>query len=100
MVADEASLIDAVDRFSPDLVVVDLSLPASREVNVARKLSLRYPDLRIIILSLHDEQTVVDECLDAGAGGFVLKRSAATDLIPAVREVLGGGTYVSPSVEV
>jgi DNA-binding NarL/FixJ family response regulator len=48
---------------------------------------------------VHDEKTVVDECLSAGARGFVLKRTAVNDLIPAVEAVLRGGTYVSPSIE-
>jgi two-component system response regulator DegU len=57
-----------------------------------------HPDLRLIVLSVHDEPTVVDQMLSAGVTGFVLKRAAATDLIPAVREVLQGRTYVSPAL--
>ena len=99
MVADESSLIEAVTKIKPDLVVADLSLPASEEVNIARSLKKDNPGLKFIILSVHDEMAIVDECLAAGAEGFVLKRSAVSDLIPAVEEVLGGGTYVSPSTK-
>jgi DNA-binding NarL/FixJ family response regulator len=99
MVADERSLVDAVTTFKPDLVVVDLSLPGEGEANVARRLMGRHPDLRVIVLSVHDEPTVVDQVLSAGVAGFVLKRSAATDLVPAVEEVLRGGTYVSPALQ-
>ncbi|MFQ5656398.1 MAG: response regulator transcription factor [Candidatus Methylomirabilales bacterium] len=99
MVADETSLLEAADMLKPDLAVVDLSLPASGEVNVARRLKSRHPELKVLILSVHDEATVVKEILAAGAGGFVLKRSAATDLVPAVQEVLQGGTYISPAAE-
>lgn len=99
MVADETSLLEAADMLKPDLAVVDLSLPASGEVNVARRLKIRHPKLKVIILSVHDEATVVKEILAAGTGGFVLKRSAATDLVPAVREVLEGGTYISPAAK-
>ena len=56
------------------------------------------PDLKAIILSVHDEQTVVDECLAAGAKGFVLKRSASDDLLPAIKAVMQGGTYISAAV--
>jgi DNA-binding NarL/FixJ family response regulator len=94
MVADERSLEDALTTFKPDLVVVDLSLPREGEVNVAKDLMGRHPDQRLIVLSVHDEATVVGEMLSAGVTGFVLKRAAATDLIPAVEEVLRGGTYV------
>jgi DNA-binding NarL/FixJ family response regulator len=77
--------------------VVDLSMPVSEEVNVARRLKTRHPELKFIILSVHDEPLVVKETLAAGALGFVLKRSAATDLIPAVEEVRQGRPYISPA---
>jgi DNA-binding NarL/FixJ family response regulator len=99
MVADEHSLADAIVTNQPDLVLVDLSMPVSSGENVARLLHRLSPELRFIILSVHDEKTVVDECLAAGAKGFVLKRAAVTNLIPAVEAVLRGGTYVSPSIE-
>ena len=96
MVADEASLFDAVLTVKPELVVADLSLPNEGEDNVARRLMKRNPDLRLIVLSIHDEPTVVSQMLSAGISGFVLKRAVATDLIPAVKEVLRGSVYVSP----
>ena len=99
MVADDRSLIAAVRRMHPDLVIVDLSLPSDGDdLNVAHRLAAERPDLRIIVMSVHDEPAAVRQTLAAGAAGFVLKRSAATDLIPAVREVLGGRVYVSPAV--
>jgi DNA-binding NarL/FixJ family response regulator len=98
MVADERSLMEAVATFEPDLVVVDLSLPGQGEANIARRLLGCHPDLRVIVLSVHDEPTVVDQTMSAGVAGFVLKRRAATDLIPAVKEVLRGGKYVYPAL--
>lgn len=99
MVADEPSLLETVEQLKPDLVIVDLSMPVSEEINVARRLKARYPELKVIILSVHDEHTVVKEVLAAGALGFVLKRSAVMDLIPAVQEVRQGRTYVSPAAQ-
>jgi DNA-binding NarL/FixJ family response regulator len=99
MVADERSLMEAVTTFKPDLVVVDLSLPREGEANIASRLVGAHPDLRLIALSVHDEPTVVGQMLGAGVAGFVLKRSAATDLVPAVEEVLRGGTYVCPALQ-
>src|SRR6185312_9775417 len=98
MVAEERSLMEAIATFKPDLVVVDLSLPREGEANIARCLMQRHPELRLIVLSVHDEPTVVSQIRNAGAAGFVLKRSAATDLIPAVQEVLRGGTYICPAL--
>jgi len=98
MVVNEQSLRDAVARVSPELIIVDLSMPVTSETNVARLLQKLNPDIPFIVLSLHDEKTVLQECLAAGARGFVLKRSAAIDLIPAIEAVLAGHTYVSPSI--
>jgi DNA-binding NarL/FixJ family response regulator len=99
MVANEKSLLDSLEKVNPELVIVDLSLPITSETNVVRRVLKRKPEMKVIILSVHDEQTAVDECMSAGATGFVLKRTATNDLIPAVWEVLKGRTYVSPSVE-
>lgn len=98
MVADERSLMESIVIFNPELVVVDLSLPGTEEANIAMRLKSRFPNLRMIVLSVHDEPAVARQLMDAGAGAFVLKRTTATDLVPAVEEVLRGGTYVSPAV--
>ena len=98
MVADEASLMEAAEKLNPDLIVADLSLAVTKEINIARRLKKTFPDIKLIILSVHDEQAAVRECIEAGACGVVLKRRAVDDLIPAVEAVLKGNTYVSPSV--
>ncbi len=102
MVSDETSLLDAVATGHPDVVVADLSLAGSRENangNLANRLIRQHPDLRLIIVSIHDEPTVAADIQAAGAAGFVLKRSAAVELIPAIRAVLAGGVYMSPAVQ-
>ncbi|MGD8770929.1 MAG: response regulator transcription factor [Desulfobacterales bacterium] len=99
MVADKASLFDTAEKINPDLVVTDLSLPVTGEINIARQLKNKFPKLKIIILSVYDEKTVVDEIMASGVSGFVLKRSAGTDLIQSVEAVLGGKTFVSSSLE-
>ena len=97
MVADETSLIEAADKLDPDLIVADLSLPVAKETNVVRRLKKAFPKIRLIILSIHDEETAVCECLEAGASGFVLKRASVSDLVPAVEAVKKGEVYVSPT---
>jgi DNA-binding NarL/FixJ family response regulator len=99
MVADDTSLFDAAARLEADLIVVDLSLPVSRDVNIVRRLKERFPECKLIVLSVHEEPIAVEKVMAAGAQGFVLKRSAATDLIPAVRAVLRGRKYVSPHLK-
>ena len=97
MVSDEASLIEAAEKLSPDLIVADLSLPVSHEINVVRRLKKAFPEIKLVILSIHDDGSSVGECLVAGASGFVLKRMAVQDLVPAIETVLRGDIYMSPS---
>ena len=98
MVADEISLYHALENFNPDVVVADLSLPISTETNIAWVLKKNFPKIKVIILSFHDEKSVVDDVIAAGVEGFVLKHRAVIDLIPAIHEVLQGHKYISPDV--
>jgi len=97
MVADEVSLMEAAEKLKPDLIVADLSLPVTKEINIVRRLKTAFPQIKLIILSIHDEQAAFSECIEAGAGGVVLKRMSVDDLVPAVKMVLNGGIYVSRS---
>lgn len=97
MVADEASLLEAAEKIEPDLIVADLSLPVTREINIARRLKKTFPAIKFIILSVHDEPNAINECIEAGAAAFVLKRTAVNDLIPAIEAVLRNTPYISPS---
>jgi two-component system, NarL family, response regulator DegU len=98
MVADEISLFHALANFNPDVVIADLSLPVSTKTNIAWALKKIYPRIKVIILSIHEEKSVADDTAAAGVEGFVLKRRAAIDLIPAIREVFKGNKYISPDV--
>lgn len=97
MVADEASLLDAAKKIKPDLIIADISLPVTAEINIARRLHKTFPETKLIILSVHDESSAINECMDAGAKGFVLKRTAVNDLVPAIEAVMQEDSYVSPS---
>ena len=100
MVADKESLFETAEKLNPNLVIVDLSLAVSRETNILQQLKIRFPNIKFIILSVHDDPVVADMVMNIGGSGFVAKSSAATDLIPAVTAVLNGGKFISPSVEV
>ena len=89
MVADEASLVDAAARLRPDLAVVDLSLARERGLGWLRAVHERCPGLKIIVLSVHDEQSVRAAAAAAGADAFVLKRDIAMDLMAAIERVQG-----------
>ena len=90
MVADEASLLEGAARLQPEVAIVDLSLARDNGLGWLRELRQRCPDLKVIVLSVHDEQSVRRAAIEAGADAFVLKRAIATDLLPAVDSVRGG----------
>jgi two-component system secretion response regulator SsrB len=90
MVADQTSLLEAARRLRPDVVVVDLSLTRDNGLHWLWALRQRCPDLKVIVLSVHDEQSVRRAAMAAGADAFVLKRAIATDLLSAVDAVRHG----------
>ena len=96
MVTDEISLKHALEHFNPDVVVADLSLPVSTKTNIAMELKENFPKIKVIILSIYDDISVVDDVMASGIEGFVLKWRAVIDLIPAIREVRSGRKYISP----
>jgi DNA-binding NarL/FixJ family response regulator len=89
MVADEASLLEGASRLRPDVAVVDVSLARDNGLDWLRALRQRCPELKVIVLSVHDEQSVRLAAITAGADAFVLKRAIVTDLLPAVELVRG-----------
>ncbi|MEE4275575.1 MAG: response regulator transcription factor [Thermoleophilia bacterium] len=91
MVADEDSLLEGAGRLRPDVAIVDLSLAHEQSLDWLRALRERAPGLKVIVLSVHDEPSVRRAAMKAGADAFVLKRAIATDLLPAVELVRGGG---------
>jgi DNA-binding NarL/FixJ family response regulator len=78
--------------------VVDLSLAQGDSLSLLRKLHERAPTAKLLLLSVHDEPAITSSVLAAGADGVVLKRSIATDLLPAVDAIVAGKRFVSPAV--
>ena len=89
MVADEASLLDGADRLRPDVVVVDLALARRSGLGWLRDLKERCPVIKVVALTLYDEESVHRAALEAGADAVVLKREIATSLLPAAEQVGG-----------
>ncbi len=93
MVADEPSLFESATRMGPALAVVDLSLEREGSLLWLSRLRAGCPDLKLIVVSVHDEPAVARAAREAGADGFVLKRRIATDLLPAAEAVLAGRKF-------
>ncbi len=85
-------------RLCPDVLVVDLQMPGLNGLEVLRQVRVGTPTTRVIIFSMHAEDTYVHEALEAGASGYVLKDADAVDLVHAIRMALRGGRYLSPAL--
>jgi DNA-binding NarL/FixJ family response regulator len=98
MVANEASLLEGAERLNPAVVLVDVSLSAGDLNGLVGRIGARAPGAKVLLLSVHDERTVAEGALAAGADAVVLKRCLATDLMPAVDALLAGQRYLSPGI--
>ena len=83
---------------TPDIAVIDISLPHMNGILLARTLAAECPSIGVIILTQHEDRAYLSQALDAGARGYVLKKSAAQCLVNAIRGVLVGGLYVDPAM--
>jgi DNA-binding NarL/FixJ family response regulator len=95
---DMASALAAITAMKPDLVIVDLSLKTGSGMDLIRTARAQYPDLAIIVLSMHEETTHAERAIRAGANGYVMKSETTKKVVTAIREVLAGKIYLSDRV--
>lgn len=96
--ADGTAALDAVARYEPDLVVLDISMPGYDGLTVAEQLRRSHPDVGILFLSMHDDDTSLQRAVALGANGFVSKSASIEELLDAVRAVRAGRSYLSSNV--
>ena len=82
----------------PDVMVLDISMPEMNGAAVARALLAELPTCRILVLTVHEDRATLRQLLELGVAGYLVKRSAADELIRAIRVVAGGGIYLDPAV--
>lgn len=90
--------IELVEKTKPDVLILDLSMPDLDGISVTRKVKPQFPDLKILILTLHEDEALLKEAIKAGAAGYILKRAAESELISAIRVILRGDLYIDPSM--
>lgn len=91
---------DALDQFRPDVLVIDISLPSVNGLELAQQILTEHPEAKIIFLTMHEDHFYVRKAFEIGAQGYVLKKSATSELVKAIETVLGGHTYRSPALEI
>ena len=95
---DGRSLVKLAHQLQPDIVTLDISMPHLNGIDTARKLHKELPTVKLIFVTMHADQAYVAEAFKAGASGYLLKRSAGTELVQAVQAVMSGHTYVTPLI--
>jgi DNA-binding NarL/FixJ family response regulator len=94
--SDVAEALAEMERTSPDLVVVDLSLKTGHGIELIEKIKLRDPEIKTLVSSMHDETLFAERVLRAGAMGYITKQEPPEMLVKAIRQVLRGEVYLSP----
>jgi DNA-binding NarL/FixJ family response regulator len=89
------ALLIAAERYRPDVIVTDITMPGLDGITAARQLLRREPGARIVFITIHNDPAVVKECLAAGALGYVSKLAAGEELVAAVHAALRGERHVS-----
>ncbi|SEA34728.1 response regulator [Paraburkholderia sartisoli] len=97
-VAGSAEKALAAMACQPDMAIVDISLQSDSGVDLVKTLRHRYPDLAILVLSMHDESLFAERALRAGANGYLMKLEATEHVVSAIREVLAGNIYLSAAM--
>ena len=95
---DGAQALEQVRSVKPDVVVMDISMPKIGGLEVTREITETFPDVKVVILTMHDNEEYLVQALKSGAKGYVLKEAAATDLAEAIRAVVRGDAYLYPAV--
>jgi DNA-binding NarL/FixJ family response regulator len=96
--ADGTSVLEQAQALKPDIVVMDISMPTMNGLMATRALKRAQPNVAIVALTRHEEDTYVQDVLRAGASGYVLKHSPPQELLRAIRAIAAGGVYLDPAV--
>jgi len=86
------------EKLRPAIVLMDIAMPLLNGAQAARRITKASPSTRVLVLSSYSDDGIVDDLLEAGAGGYLVKWAAATEVIKAIREVHGGNQYFSPEI--
>ena len=93
--ADHQEALQSVKASPPDLVILDLTLRDSHGLDLLKDLHVQYPDIAVLVLSMHDESLYAERAIRAGARGYITKQEATRNVMKAIRTVLSGNIYLS-----
>src|SRR5579863_1723193 len=96
--ASGLSALKLIREKRPDVAVLDISMPELNGIVLCRRLAGEIPEVRLLVLTLHEDRAYLNQAIEAGVRGYVLKRSAVENLVQAIRAVLVGGLYIDPAI--
>ena len=97
-VSDGRALVAAADALKPDVVVLDIAMPLLNGLEAGRQIKRQMPDVKLIFLTMSEDAELAAEAFRAGASGYVLKRSATSELATAIQEAMLGRSYITPLI--
>jgi DNA-binding NarL/FixJ family response regulator len=92
---DSGKAMDSIAANNPDVVILDISLKGASGIELLKNVKVRFPDVLVLILSMHDESVYAQRALRAGAAGYIMKQEATERVLIALRKVLNGEVYLS-----
>ena len=95
---DGRALVAATEQLRPDVIVVDISMPLLNGIEAVRQIKKLDKQVKVVFLTMHPDVTYAMRAFEAGASGYVLKHSAASELLTAIHEAIKGRTYVTPMI--
>ena len=96
--ADGEETLRLADAEAPEVILLDVSMPGMTGIEVTRHLKDLLPDVRVLILTVHEDESLLQEAMQAGAAGYIVKRAVESELIDAIRAVSRGDLYVHPAM--
>jgi len=96
--SDGPSALRMANELKPDILILDISMPGLNGVKVAETLRTSCPNCRVLALTVHEDRGYLRQLLELGVAGYLLKRSAAEELVRAIRAIAAGGLYLDPAV--
>lgn len=93
---DGSELLRMLKRLTPDLIILDISMPKIRGIEATTEIKALYPGVKVLILTMHNDTQYLRHALAAGADGYLLKEDAPTEIFTAISNIRQGGTYITP----
>jgi DNA-binding NarL/FixJ family response regulator len=97
-VSDGRALVTAADKIKPDVIVLDISMPLLNGLEAGRQIKQKSPGVKLVFLTMNEDADLAAEAMRSGASAYLLKRSASSELMTAIREVMQGRSYITPLV--